>query len=225
MAITFDTLAADRKPILLAPAAPGALTGERTAVHAPAEGATAPERTGDALLALASLSRALEGSARIGDVGALIWMLLRQLVPADAVALFLPDDDNDHVVVRYAGGVHSGALQGVTCPTSTGIAGQVAVDRRPVLNGDPMLDLGLRAGTAPALRACAAVPLIDSDAVVAVLALYSKTVHGFTDDHLRLLEVLGPRLASALLDAAIADEDSRVLAGDVPRSLRLVRTC
>ena len=56
----------------------------------------------DALLALASLSRALAGDAKLCDVGALLWMLLRQIVPGDAMALFLPDETNDHVVIRSA---------------------------------------------------------------------------------------------------------------------------
>jgi GAF domain-containing protein len=68
------------------------------------------------------------------------------------------------------------------------------------------------------------VPLIESDALVAVLALYSKTIAGFTDDHLRLLEVLAPRLANALVDAAIADEDSQLFPSSGTRSLKLVQS-
>ena len=176
----------------------------------------------DALLALGSLSRALDGSAKLSDVGALLWMVLRQIVPADTLALFLPDDDHDHVVIRYAAGLHATALHGVSRPTPMGIAGSSAVTRRSVLNGEPSVDLGLRGEAFPALRACLVTPLVDSDALVAVLALYSKTANGFTEDHLRLLEVLGPRLASALVDAAIADEDSRLIPAAMPRPLKLV---
>ena len=176
----------------------------------------------DALLALASLSRALSGDAKLCDVGALLWMLVRQIVPADAMALFLPDEQQDHVVIRYAAGVHAASLRGVTRPTAMGIAGWAAVNRRSVLNAEPALDLGLRAESAPALRSCVVTPLVDSDAVVAVLALYSKTAAGFTEDHLRLLEVLGPRLAAALVDAAIADEDSLSIPATMPR-LKLVQ--
>ena len=68
------------------------------------------------------------------------------------------------------------------------------------------------------------VPLVDSDALVAVLAVYSKHPAGFTDDHLRLLEVLAPRLANALVDAAIADEDSQLFPTSVARSLKLVQS-
>jgi len=171
--------------------------------------AAAGDSAPDALLALASLSRALAGDAQLCDVGALLWMLLRQIVPSDGMALFLPDQTQDHVVIRYAAGAHAAALRGVTRPTAMGIAGWAAVNRRSVLNGEPALDLGFRAESAPALRSCVVVPLIESDALVAVLALYSKTASGFTDDHLRLLEVLAPRLAIAASTSAFASRGAR----------------
>lgn len=162
----------------------------------------------DGLLAISSLSRALDGTAQLSDVGALMWVLLRQVVPCDSLALFLPDDTHDHVVVRYAAGAHAHALRGVTRPAATGVAGWVAVNRTPVLNAEPILDLGFRAGSAPALRSSVVLPLIDSDAVIGVLSLYSKELLAFTDDHLRALELLAPRLASSLIDAVIAEEDA-----------------
>jgi GAF domain-containing protein len=152
-------------------------------------------------------------------------MLLRQIVPGDTMALFLPDEPHDHVVVRYAAGLHAAAIRGVARPTAMGIAGWAAVNRRSVLNAEPALDLGFRAESAPALRSCVVVPLVESDALVAVLALYSQQAAGFTDDHLRLLEVLAPRLAFTLVDAAIADEDGQASQAPQPqRSLKLVQT-
>ena len=76
------------------------------------------------------------------------------------------------------------------------------------------------------MRSALVVPLVESNVVVAVLALYSKELLAFTDDHLRILELLSPRLAGALIDAVIADEDG--LAGKsqvlrlVPRAMRVV---
>ena len=174
----------------------------------------------DGLLAISSLSKALGGNAQLSDVGALMWVLLRQVIPCEALALFLPDETHDHVVIRYAAGAHAHALRGVTRPTATGVAGWVAVNRRAVLNAEPVLDLGFRAETAPALRSAVVAPLIESDAVIAVLALYSKDLLAFTDDHVRVLELLGPRLAAALIDAVIADEDSLASKSSI---LRLVK--
>ena len=89
-----------------------------------------------------------------------------------------------------------------------------------MLNAEPLLDLGFRAGAAPALRSSMVVPLIESDAVIAVLSLYSKDLLAFTDEHVRVLELLGPRLAASFIDAVIADEDSLVAKDPV---LRLVK--
>jgi len=150
-----------------------------------------------------------------------MWVLLRQVVPSDALALFLPDETHDHVVIKYAAGAHAHALRGVTRPTSTGVAGWVAVNRRAVLNAEPILDVGFRAETAPSLRSSLVVPLIESDAVIAVLALYSKDLLAFTDDHVRVLELLAPRLANGLIDAVIAEEDKASASSPV---LRLVKS-
>ncbi len=175
----------------------------------------------EGLLAISSLTRALGGTAELSDVGALMWVLLRRVVPSDALALFLPDESHDHVVIRYAAGAHAHALRGVTRPTSTGVAGWVAVNRKPVLNAEPVLDLGFRADRMPALRSSIAVPLVESDALIAVLALYSKDLLAFHEDHVRVLELLGPRLAAAMIDAVIADEDSLAARSPV---LRLVKS-
>jgi len=205
----------DAAPRPAAPEVPAAQPDEAPAIAG--DGVT------DALLALASLSRALAGDAKLCDIGALLWMLLRQIVPGDAMALFLPDEQQDHVVIRYAAGLHASALRGVTRPTAVGIAGWAAVNRKSVLNAEPALDLGFRAESAPALRSCIVAPLVESDALVAVLAIYSKSATGFTEDHLRLLEVLGSRLAAALVDAAMADEDSQAFPATLPR-LKLVQS-
>lgn len=178
----------------------------------------------DGLLAMTSLTRALGGRAQLSDVGALVWALIRQVVPCDGMALFLPDETQDHVVVRFAAGPHAPALRGVTRPTATGLAGWVAVNRKPIVNGEPILDLGFRAESAPALRSSIVVPLVDSDALIAVLALYSADLLAFTDDHLRLLELLAPNLAASMIDAVIADEDSLYPVQRPVASLRLVKT-
>lgn len=181
-------------------------------------------RLDDGLLALSSLTRALGGHAQLADIGALVWVLIRQIVPCDAMAFFLPDETHDHVVIRFAAGAHAHALRGVTRPAATGLAGWVAVNRTAIVNGEPILDLGFRAETAPALRSSIVVPLVDSDAVIAVLALYSQELLAFTDDHLRVLELLAPNLAASMLDAVIADEDRLYPVTRPVASLRLVRT-
>lgn len=181
-------------------------------------------RLDDGLLAMSSLTRALDGNAQLSDVGALVWMLIRHIVPSDAMALFLPDETHDHVVVRFSAGAHAPALRGVTRPTSTGLAGWVAVNRTAIVNGEPILDLGFRAESTPALRSAIVVPLVDSDALIAVMALYSRELLAFTDDHLRVLELLGPKLAASMIDAVIADEDCLYPVQRPVAALQLIRS-
>ena len=157
----------------------------------------------DGLLAIASLSRAVDGSARLPDMGALLWMVLPKILPCDALAIFLPDHARDEVVIRYAAGLHAQAMRGIARASGTGIAGWVAVNRGPAVNADPAIDLG-PCGTDPQrpLRSCLAAPILDGDHLVAVLAFYSTTDRAYADDHVRLLDLLSPRLASALAGVA-----------------------
>ena len=110
----------------------------------------------------------------------------------------------------------------------------MAVNQRAALNADAALDLGMRAGDmAPALRSCLAVPLLEGDALVAVLALYRERPGSFSDDELRLAGAVGA--AAGLVAARTGDrrrglDDAAVTAAQpalrlVPRSrdVRLTR--
>ena len=64
------------------------------------------------VLAVASLARAVSGEATIADVGALTWMMLRQVVPCTSMAIFLYEDKLDAVAVQYADGAHAALVRG-----------------------------------------------------------------------------------------------------------------
>ena len=201
--------AADSLPHPVAVAIGEARSQDREEDRVEAAAASSPSDGGfaDGLLAITSLSRALGGDARLSDVGALLWMIFGRIVPSDAMAIFLPDEDRDEVVVRYAAGTQASAIARVGRPSGAGIAGWVAANRRAAVNADPSLDLGAGVVKGPhALRSCLALPLIDGDTVVAVLALYGQGASAFTSDHVRLLELLAPRLAAALARATAKDE-------------------
>lgn len=177
--------------------------------------------------AITSLSRALGGEVELADVGSLLWVVLRQMIPCDTMALFLPDRRRARLAVHYASGAHADQLDGLTRPMSSGIAGWVFNNQRAVLNAEPVFDLGSRVSSAPSLRSSVVVPLVDNGTVVAVLALYSKNLLGFTDDHVSLLELLGPRLALALSarSTGVADDALTIVPRPalqlVPRETRL----
>jgi putative nucleotidyltransferase with HDIG domain len=177
----------------------------------------------DGLLAVTSLSRTLTGEARVADVGALLWTILRQVLPCDTMAIFVPDLEHDEVAVRYAAGTHAAALRGLRRETGQGIAGWCAVNLKPAVNAEPLLDLGPRAGyQGDAPRSCLALPLVQRESLVAVLSLYRGEPNGFSDDNLRLLELLAPRLAASL-DTALDAEHAMPQPASLGPALTLVR--
>ena len=189
-----------------------------TAVPPPADSGVS-----DGLLAVTSLSRAVSGGARVADVGALMWMVVRQVLPCEAMAVFLTDERADQLTVRYAAGAYAPALRAVSRATGTGVAGWVAVNRRPAINAEPSLDFGTEgADIAPGLRSCLAVPLVDGTTLVGVLAVYRDRPSAFSEDDARLIELLAPRLASSLVEAVRLERGATSVTSAA--SLKLVRS-
>jgi GAF domain-containing protein len=150
-----------------------------------------------------SLSCPLGEGVPLADVGSLLWVVLRQMVPCDTMALFTLNRAGTHIAARYSAGARTDLLDCLIRPVASGIAGWAALNRRSVLNADPTFDLGSRANRAPALRSSVVVPLLDNGHLVAVLALYSKDHAAFTAAQVTLLELLGPRLLLSLGDTSL----------------------
>jgi GAF domain-containing protein len=177
------------------------------------------------VLAVASLARAISGDATLADVGALTWMMLRQVVPCTSMGIFLYDESEDAVILQYADGVHATAMRGARRTLGSGIVGWSAANRRFVLNGDPTIDLGPSIlSFTPPLRSSLTIPLVHDNSLIAVVSLYASTPEAFTDDHARLLTLLSPSLATSIasLDRATtpaSGERRRAASGE----LRLLR--
>ncbi len=170
------------------------------------------------VLAIASLARAISGEASLDDVGALTWMMLRQVVPCVSMGLFLYEDQHDALSGQYAAGVHAAAVRGKRLAVGAGVAGWCAANRRLVRNADPAIDLGVAVTTmTPPLRSSIAIPLTHDGALTGVLSLYSSTPDAFTDDHARLLTLMASSLASSI--APLPKTDAWTQATSEPRKL------
>lgn len=186
--------------------------------------ATAEPSVLNEVLAISSLARAVSGNASLSDVGALAWMTLRNVVPATSMALFVEDERQDLMTVVHAAGAHVQMLRQLKKARGGGIAGWVAVNRRGVVNADPALDVGLAAASLePPLRSSLTVPLAHEGRLVGVLSCYSSTPQAFTEDHLRLLELLAASLAAVIASVADIDKASPARTAASPkRALTLV---
>jgi putative nucleotidyltransferase with HDIG domain len=178
----------------------GARSRERGAVPSTLAAIPTSEPTAsEEVLGVTSLARALGGDANLSDVGALSWMMIKQVVPCSSMGLFVPDEKNDLVVGGYAAGDHVGLIRGLEACPGDGIVGWVAGHRRPAVNAEPALDFGHGAATLqPALLSALAMPLVHDGNLVAVLAVYASTRNAFSEDHARLLDLLAPKLAASI---------------------------
>jgi putative nucleotidyltransferase with HDIG domain len=151
------------------------------------------------VLAIASLARAVTGEAGIADVGALTWMMLRHVMPAVSMSIYIYDERRDALTAEFAAGAHAAALRGSAMTIGSGVAGWAAANRRFVLNADPAIDVGLQfASAAPPLRSSLTMPLLHEGALTGVVSLYASSSDAFSDDHARLLTLLTPSLATSL---------------------------
>lgn len=148
----------------------------------------------DEVLAFTSLSRAFCGNASLNDVGALVWMMIRQVVPCHVMAVYVRDEQTDTMAVAYASGAHAAQLRQLRVPMAQGVVGWVAVNRRAVANAAAAIEMH---GAESPLRWMMAMPLVHDGALTAVLSLYSDA-NPFSEDQARLVELLAPRVAAAI---------------------------
>ena len=126
------------------------LGGARELIADPMDAVPSPPADAAAtseVLAVASLARAVSGEASLADVGALTWMMLRQVVPCVSMGLFLYDDQHDAVSAQFAAGAHAAVVHGKRLAVGSGVAGWCAANRRLVRNADPAIDLGVAVTT------------------------------------------------------------------------------
>jgi GAF domain-containing protein len=193
--------------------------------HEPADTAAAST----SLLAFVSLSRVASGDATVADVLALGSRLIGDVVPGVTGAWFLQEANGDRLVAIEAFGPSAPAVRGSAVVVGDRLTGWVAANRQPIINSPANLDLGPRVeAMEPALRTCMSLPLLQGDALVAVLSLYSPETDAFDEATGRLIQMVAPHLAAAIhaavAGAASAAEPKPAAEKPAGGPLRLVAT-
>jgi GAF domain-containing protein len=152
----------------------------------------------DGLTLVTSLSRAMCGEAGLSDVGSLVWMMVRQMVPCEAMAVFVHDEVTDTMVPRYVTGAHAAALRHSRHPMTKTAIGWTGMTRRAVVNAETIIEPapGASDGGPHPCWVCT-MPLVHNDALTAVVALYAAQPRPFNEQHAQILELLTPRLSAA----------------------------
>jgi len=156
---------------------------------------------------LVDLDHGPDSTLHFNESLAVFAVRLRQLIPFDAVAVYLVDGDD--LVPEYVSGENHRLFSSLRIPMGQGLSGWVAENHKPILNGNPSVEQGYLndANAFSTLRSALAVPLDTAEGnTIGVLALYHEGRDLFTRDHLSLLEMIAPKLALFVEQAAGTSE-------------------
>jgi len=149
---------------------------------------------------------ALSTRASVRDVCDAVEKHLRPLVPFSLFILYRYDRDSDELAVAQAIGELASAVQGSRIAVGERISGWVAANRQPIINSNPVLDLGQIASSAsPQLRSCLSIPLVSNNTLVGVLSLHSPGADSFSDEHRKTVEAVA-RLVAPVVGQSVGLE-------------------
>jgi serine phosphatase RsbU (regulator of sigma subunit) len=143
---------------------------------------------------------------------------VRQLLDVDTAAILLLDKPSQRLIATAARGLEEEVRQGITIDVGAGFAGRVAVQRQPVI----IEELSRHMVVNPilvekGLRSLLGVPMLAGGELVGVLHVGTLQPREFTDEDVRLLQLVADR--TALASQARANRLDRAAALALQRSL------
>lgn len=159
------------------------------------------------MLSLYDLARSLGGQVTLSDACEIIARHLTRMLPAVLCIFYVYDEDTDRLRVGHASGEHAAAVGNIRVKLGQQLSGWVAANRRTITNSDPLLDLGDLSRTfEPRLRSCLSTPLVVDEELTGVLTLFAHAKNAFTEDHSRIIEVVGRQVSGTMRRAQDADK-------------------
>jgi sigma-B regulation protein RsbU (phosphoserine phosphatase) len=162
------------------------------------------ERQNRTLKALTAISQEFSSILDVDELLSKIATTVRGLIDYDAFNILLVDAERKllrhRFSIRYDERVD---LDNV--PLGKGITGAAVEQRAPVRVQDTNQDPRYIASH-PGIRSEVAIPLMTLDRVSGVMDLESERVGFFTDDHVRMLMLLAPQIASSVENARLYEE-------------------
>jgi signal transduction histidine kinase/PAS domain-containing protein len=178
-----------------------------TAAAAPSRPfASAPQDTADSVLS--ERAAELEAIQSVMDV-ALAHLSLDRLMPelldriravlgADNAAVLLASDDQRELTIYLARGPEEEVAGQVHVPIGHGVAGRIAATRQPLIVDDLTKVEVANPFLKERLRSLVGVPLLVEDRLLGVLHAAKAASHHFTQRDVRLLQLVGDRIALAI---------------------------
>jgi diguanylate cyclase (GGDEF)-like protein/putative nucleotidyltransferase with HDIG domain len=170
--------------------------------HDGAEGFRSIARAQREVAALHEIAQSIGSSLSLPDTAALIAAKLRAIVPFDACAIYVLDDQTAKAEPVFAAGEWAEFFSTRAVTLGEGITGWVVANARAMFQTAPELETaGAPAEVASQVRDVVSSPLLREDGAFGAITLYSKRADAYTAEHLRLLESVCLHTAGALNNA------------------------
>ncbi len=150
---------------------------------------------------LFELAQDIGNSLSLSETLSLVAMRLKKRIPYESLTIFVPRGDS--LYPEYVAGENFRLFSSLNIPIGQGLSGWVAENQKPILNGNPAVEPGYLNDETKftTMRSALSVPLSGVGGLVSVLTLYQSERDAFTNDHLRILLAIGPKVALAIENA------------------------
>ncbi|HTQ61490.1 MAG TPA: HD domain-containing phosphohydrolase [Candidatus Solibacter sp.] len=150
---------------------------------------------------LFELAQTLGNSLSLRETLSVVAVRLKEMIPHESIVVYVCRDDK--LVPKYVHGIDYELFNSIRIPLGKGISGWVALNNKPIINGDPAAETKYLGNPkqASALQSALAIPLQGREKVAGVLTLYVREKQGFTQDHLRLLLAASSKLGLSVENA------------------------
>ena len=174
---------------------------------------------------LARLTEAVSGTLHLQSAGQTLLACVRDIVPCDACALFLPENDSEFLRGVAALGANERHLVGSLARAGTYLTGRAFSQGQPVIASFLPDDLTLRdvSDTWTPFRSTLIVPLERSGEPLGTLNLYAHAPDAFGPEAQRVMRLVATQASHALDNARRFDEVHESAYTDAMTGLRNAR--
>ena len=150
---------------------------------------------------LHEFTRDIGNTLSMSDTLSLVASRMKTLIPFDTIAIY--GLEHELLVARHASGIDAELFSSLAIPVGEGLAGWVAENRAPMVNGNPSVEAGYLRDSSKfsLLRSALSVPLDGLSGVVGVLTLYRKEVEAFSNDDLRIVLAVASKVGMTIENA------------------------
>ncbi|HBY60688.1 MAG TPA: hypothetical protein DEH78_12755 [Solibacterales bacterium] len=143
------------------------------------------------------ITQDLASSLHIEDTLSVLANRLSGLVPFDCLAIYHLNEG--HLEPLFVSGDNARLFSSLRIPLGQGLSGWVALNQKPLVNGNPSVEPGYLNDPSKfsTLRSALAVPLVGNE-FRGVLAAYRSERDAFTRDHLRIFLAVSSKVSAAV---------------------------